>query len=418
VARVAVGSVMYLGDVAPYLAIAAELGRRGHDVVGVFPEGFRALSEGAPFRFHPYGLDASPAALHADPEHQRLVQHPFRNLVPYTRLLMARGLLDDVEGGITSLRSALDGVDAVVTHPTFASVAVPLAKAQGIPVVCGQLFPMTMPTAAWGPPAGRASLPVRGRLARTAWAGMEVGADRLFGGRRINEEVRRPLGVPARRGAATSAWDEADRTVLLASRHWFDASPSDWPGCAWGGFTAWSPPGAALPPEVDAYLDDGPPPVLVTLGTSAASDAADRFRRLRDDLLAVGERPLLLTGSTVELGSLGDEPGVFPFAPIDLVAPRCAAAVLSGALGSVGAAARAGIPTVVHPQLFDQLWNAGQAERLGTGVHARSTRKVASAVRRVLDDASYARRAKQLAAAMEGEDGASACADAVEQLLG
>ena len=205
--------------------------------------------------------------------------------------------------------------------------------------------------------------------------------------------------------------------MLLASEHWFGPAPADWSGYRWGGFTAWAPPGAALDSEVVRYLDDGKPPILVTLGTSAASDAADRFRRLRDDLLAIGERPLLLTGTTVELGALVEEPGVFPFAPIDLVAPRCSAAVLSGALGSLAATARAGLPTVVHPQLFDQVWNAGQAERLGIGLHARSTRRVAGAVRRVLDDPDVGRRAHELAKAMEGEDGASACADAVEDLL-
>src|SRR5258708_1887646 len=92
-----------------------------------------------------------------------------------------------------------------------------------------------------------------------------------------------------RRGATTSAWTEADRTVLLASEHWFGESPVDWASYRWGGFTAWAPAGAALDSEVARYLDDGKRPILVTLGTSAASDAADRFRRPRNDLLAIGE---------------------------------------------------------------------------------------------------------------------------------
>lgn len=407
---------MYLGDVAPFLAVARELGDRGHDVVGVFPEGFRQLAKDEPFAFHPYALDASPAVLHADSEHQRIVQHPFRNVFAFGKLLMERGLLDDVDGALESLRAGFDGADAVVTHPIFASIAVPVAHSMGIPVVCGHLFPMTIATEAWGPPAGRRSVPVRGRIARTAWAAVDTGSDRVFAGARVNK-VRRRLGATPRRGAATSAWTEADRTVLLASEHWFGPSPADWSAYRWGGFTAWAPAGAALDPEVVRYLDDGNPPVLVTLGTSAASDAGERFRRLRDDLLAIGERPLLLTGTTVDLGALADEAGVFGFAPIDLVAPRCSAAVVSGALGSLAAAARAGLPTVVHPQLFDQVWNAGQAERLGIGVHARSTRQVPGAVQRVLDDPDVARRARELARKMDGEDGAGACADAVENLL-
>ena len=408
-------SIMYLGDVAPFLAVARELGNRGHDVVGVFPEGYRGLADGEPFAFHPYALDASPATLHADPEHQRIVQHPFRNVLAFGKLLMERGLLDDVDGAIASLEAGFDGADVVVTHPMFASAAVPVARSMGIPVLCGHLFPMTIPTSDWGPPAGRRSVPIRGRMARAAWSGLDRGSDLVFAGRRV-DEVRQRLGVASRRGAATSAWTEADATVLLASAHWFGSQPEDWP-YPWVGFTRWAPPNAVLAPDIERYLDDGAPPVLVTLGTSAASDAADRFRRIRDDLLAVGERPLLLTGTTVELGSLADEPGVFPFAPIDLVTPRCSAAVISGALGSVAACARAGLPTVVHPQLFDQVWNAGQAERLGIGVHARATRRVASAVRHVLDDPGHARRARALADAMAGEDGAAGCADAVEALL-
>lgn len=71
----------------------------------------------------------------------------------------------------------------------------------------------------------------------------------------------------------------------------------------------------------------------------------------------------------------------------------------------------------MYPQLFDQVWNAGQAERLGIGVHARSARHVAGAVRRVLDDPDVVRRARTLAGKIKGEDGAAACADAVEHLL-
>ena len=171
---------MYLGDVAPFLAVARELGRRGHDVVGVFPEGFRPLAEGEPFAFHAYALDASPAVLHADPEHQRIVQHPFRNAFAFGKLLMERGLLDDVDGALASLGAGFAGVDAVVTHPVFASVAVPVAHSMGIPVICGHLFPMTIATEAWGPPAGRRSIPVHGRLARAAWAAIEVGSDRVL----------------------------------------------------------------------------------------------------------------------------------------------------------------------------------------------------------------------------------------------
>ena len=54
----------------------------------------------------------------------------------------------------------------------------------------------------------------------------------------------------------------------------------------------------------DAFLDDGAAPVLVTLGTSAATGAAERFRLLRDGLAAIGHRSVVLHGSSVDVGPL------------------------------------------------------------------------------------------------------------------
>jgi UDP:flavonoid glycosyltransferase YjiC (YdhE family) len=82
----------------------------------------------------------------------------------------------------------------------------------------------------------------------------------------------------------------------------------------------------------------------------------------------------------------------------------------------MAAAMTAGVPTVVHPQLFDQVWNGRRVEQLGVGVHARRARDVAPAVRRILGDPGYAERARALATRLAEEDGAGACADAVETL--
>ena len=110
-------------------------------------------------------------------------------------------------------------------------------------------------------------------------------------------------------------------------------------------------------------------------------------------------------------------PAARAFAPIDALLPRCRAAVVSGALGGVAAALTAGVPVVVHPQLFDQVWHGGQVERLGVGVMARRTARVGAGVRRVCDDAAYADRARAMAGRMADEDGAAATADVVESLL-
>jgi sterol 3beta-glucosyltransferase len=416
VARVAVTSAVYLGDVAPFLATARRLAERGHDVVAVLPEGFRTLVAGEPFGFHPYALDCSPAAMHADPRHERLMRHPFRNANRLGRYWVDRAFADDVEAAEASLRQGFAGADVVVTHPTFGMASIPVARSMGIPVLVGQLFPMMIPTRAWTPPIGARNPHLPAPLSSAAWWALRHGSGLAMRDDRTNT-LRRRLGQPSVRGAAGFTWLEADRTVVMASHHYYGESPPDWPPHTWGGFAHWEgPAGLGLDAGLAAHLADGPAKVLITLGTSAATGAAERFRVLHDSVAALGCRPIVLAGSTADVGSLSGLPGVVPFAPIAQVLPHCAVAVVSGALGGMAAAMRAGVPMVVHPQLFDQVWNGRRVEQLGIGAMARRPTDVATAVARILADQGFAARAEALAARMADEDGAGAAADAAEAL--
>ena len=60
--------------------------------------------------------------------------------------------------------------------------------------------------------------------------------------------------------------------------------------------------------------------------------------------------------------------------------PRCSAAVLSGALGSVAASLAAGIPVVIHPQLWDQFWHGRQVTKPGVGAIARKPATIAAMI--------------------------------------
>jgi rhamnosyltransferase subunit B len=206
--------------------------------------------------------------------------------------------------------------------------------------------------------------------------------------------------------------------VILASPHYYGDTPDDWPPLTWGGFSIWHGPARQrLEPDLDAHVAAGEPPVLVTLGTSAATDAGDRFARIAGDLDRAGLRSVLLVGDAANLGPLAGRPGAVAFAPVTQILPRCSVAVVSGALGGLAAALTAGVPVVVHPQLFDQLWNARRVEELGVGIGVKDVTRVGDAVQRIARDPTYAERARRLAVAMAGEDGPGAVVDAVESLL-
>ena len=231
--------------------------------------------------------------------------------------------------------------------------------------------------------------------------------------RAINR-YRRSLGVGRTRGAALLSWAGAERTVVLVSEHYFGEAPPDWRDSPMVGFSAWAGPAGHRPDEqVDHFLDDGDPPVLVCLGTSAATGAADAFATMAKGLRHRGLRPLLLVGDEANLAGVRDEPGAFTFAPVGSVAGRCAVAVVSGALGTLAACLTAGLPVVVLPQLFDQLWHGRRVEALGVGIIATNAARVPAAVERVLRDPSFRRRARDLGEKLRSEDGAAAVVDAV-----
>ena len=414
--RFVVCSAAYLGDVAPFVPVAEELSRRGHDVSFLAPEGYRSILEGRAFRFEPYALDFSASAMHADPRHERLMRHPWRNVVPWSRYLMAKGFADDPALAERSLRAALEGADAVVTHPTFGSVSIPMARSLGVPVAVGHLFPMMIPTDEWGPPVGPTNPRLGRRVNRLAWTAMIRGSAPLFRDREVNR-YRRGLGLSPFHGNAGWAWQEADATVILLSRAYFGEGGADWPPVTWGGFSIWDG-GGPVADEVSTFVDGGGSPVLVTLGSSAATGAGEAFARIGRDLDARGLRSLLLVGDAKNLGPLAGREGAFAFAPMVPLLPRCRVAVVSGALGGIAAALAAGVPVVVLPQLFDQVWHGRRVQDLGLGRLVKRPGDVAAAVAELLADPSQAGRSAAFAARLAGEDGSVALADAAEALAG
>jgi len=417
VARVVVTSCMYLGDTAPFVPVARRLHEAGHDVTFVAPEGFRSVMGPEPFDHAPYALDCSPVVLDNDPVHTRLMRHSFLNASRLATLWMDRAFADDPAAATASLRNNLEGANVVVTHPTMASVTLPVARSVGASVLVGHLFPMMIPTTSWAPPIGSRALRPPRPLNPAAWQVVRVGTQLLLRDRAINQ-LRRSCGLAPLRGNAGWAWTEADATVILASPHYFGSGAPDWPAVTWGGFSIWPDTAPPLDPELSAYVDAGPPPVVVTLGTSAAAGAGEKFAHIAADLDAAGFRSVLLVGHERNLASVASHPAAVAFAPLTSLLPRCSVAVVSGALGGLAAALTAGVPVVVHPQLVDQSWHARRVAELGVGLPARRTKDIGPTAARVASDPTFTERAQALAARMADEDAPGAVVDAVQHLLG
>ncbi len=169
-----------------------------------------------------------------------------------------------------------------------------------------------------------------------------------------------------------------------------------------------------LPPGDD-------PLVLVAPSTSQDPDG----QLLRATLEGLAREPVRVLASTNRRAPAEPLPVPANARLVDWVSytrtmPRCAAVVCHAGHGTVARALASGVPIVACPYAGDMAENSARIRWAGVGVSLprrfHTARGVRLAVRRLLADPSYTRRARELGAWSQQNDGAAAAADAVEGL--
>lgn len=184
------------------------------------------------------------------------------------------------------------------------------------------------------------------------------------------------------------------------------------------------PQQGALPPEVEAFLEAGPPPVYIGFG-SMKSLAPRRLTRLLVRAAQAAERRLLLGSGWAGLGAGALPEGCLAVGslPHELLFPRVAAAVHHGGAGTTATAARAGTPQVVVPHFGDQFYWANRVHKLGLGPRPLlrpilTARALTRRLRQAVSDPACRERCGILAEGLRATDGVQKAVDAIEQALG
>jgi UDP:flavonoid glycosyltransferase YjiC (YdhE family) len=439
-AKIVFHSMAHRGDVFPYVPMASELARRGHDVTYVVPREFHPSFAAEPFRCVHSGTDFSPRTL--DEHGPYIARWGMRFGGAFVmRLYFGTFTIPHLDELFEAVDAEVADADLVVAHPAAALIGAMACERRGVPWVSADLFPMLVPTAVEAP-AGLPDLGRRGN--RLLWrVARSPRLDRLSSGDAF-KAFRRRLGLPV-----PDDWNVIDArrsphlNLGLASRHYVEPR-EDWPdGYRLVGFTHWSGPGGGeLPDDVRAFLDAGPPPVVVTLGTSGASARPELFERAAAALSELGLRGLFLTsneavadrlravagtagragaggagGTPNGTGAAGDPVGIWPFVPLAAVLPRARAVVQSGAHGTNALTLAAGLPSAIVPCLFDQRWHGRRQAELGTGILVRRDRRLRDAIARLVSDPSLADRARVLGERIRTEDGTATACDEIDALL-
>jgi UDP:flavonoid glycosyltransferase YjiC (YdhE family) len=415
-ARILLASWGSFGDVYPYVGLALALRDRGHHPVIATAEFYRPLIESFGFEFRAMGPMIDPA----DHATVKRLLDPVRGADALIKGL----LLPSLEADYAMLDEAARRADLMLTHPiTFAAPIV--AQVRRVPWVSSVLAPMSFFSATDVPVLAPA--PYLAGLDRFgSWYGRIVSRFVRASTVRWMEPVfalRRRLGLAAGGHPLFEGQFSPTLTLALFSRVLASPQP-DWPpNVAVTGAVFYNGP-ELLPPEIEAFLEAGPPPVVFTLGSSAVA-AAGRFYEERVEAVRhLGVRAVLLTGGferNVPRAGLTDDTLVVDRAPHQLLFPRAAAVVHPGGAGTLAQALRAGRPMLVVPHAHDQPDNAARASRLGVARTVRQpryrARRVARELEQLLSDRRMHACAEDTAAIVRSEGGAVAAAAALDALL-
>lgn len=419
--RIVLSNIGTFGDINPLVALALELKRRGHTPVMTLPEIYRPKIEPLGLEFHRLRPDI-------DPKDTRLV-----------------AMIYDVKKGTeTGLREFLfpslhetyeDLLDAA-TKPARADLMLlgelnyagpVVAEVTGIPWASYVLAPFSF-FSAYDPPV----LPPYPKLARMdrALPGMGRTIRRVahFVTRKWPEPIyalRRELGLPPGPNPIFDAKHSPWLVLALFSRA-LGEEQKDWPPHTLiAGFCYYDSDAgnAALPEKLEAFLHAGEPPVVFTLGSAAVLAAGKFYEHSAQAAMRMGRRAVLLIGDDERnrpTAKLPDSICVTQYAPFTALFPRAAMVVHQGGVGTVAQCLRAGRPMVIMPYSHDQPDNARRMRRLGVArVIQRDDyepERVAETVSAMLDDKSYAERARSVAELVNSEHGVNAACDALEKL--
>ncbi|WP_336670189.1 glycosyltransferase [Tsukamurella sp. USMM236] len=394
------------GDVVPLTGLARRLGSDGHDVVLAAQEPYRAEVAGAGVAYAPLPRDTRAATL-ASPAAQALVDgarmRPSKDSLEEMR--------EELHGVGQAMAAAAEGSDLLLLEgPVGALLGRHVAAALGVPSA-GVMFQPASPTGDFSPPA----LGVRsyGRLGNRFvwWAGGF--AERVYAP--VIAELRRDLGLPAKPSRA-----ERDRPwpVLHPFSEHVLPRPTDWPEhVRVTGYLRPEPVGA-LGPDLEAFLSDGPPPVAVTLGSTATANGAALSEIVAEAAAAAGVRAVVQRG-WAGLEPVGEHVLVVDDVPRALLFPRCAAVIHHCGAGTTAAALHAGAPSIPVPGIMDQPFWARRLHRLGAGTaplprHSLTADGLTGALRTV---GQLRPAAERLGAALRAEDGAGRAAAAITDLF-
>lgn len=346
--KIAIPTIGSRGDVQPFIALAQGLVQAGHVVTLASHPVMKTLVESHGVTFAPIGPDINLA------EEVAAIRHHARNT--------AIGLIRGMRFGFDMLERSHDDIlvqcrkaDLVIV-PTAVATGKNEAELSNLPYLSVTLMPWAIP---WSDP----DRPIFKRIVYSAIDGLV----RLITTRPLNRIRKRQGLPPVGEEGFTSAhlnlvpvspavfppnplWEPRHRIV----GYWFAEAPDEW----------------EPPVDLLSFLENGSPPVLISLGAMSLGDGdALESASLFVNAIQQADVRAIIQGWEAGIKQLTLPPNIYATGSLShsWLLPHCAGVVHHGGYGTTSACLRAGIPALVIPHIADQFYWGQRVHELGVG---------------------------------------------------
>ncbi|WP_322815447.1 glycosyltransferase [Chloroflexus sp.] len=395
------------GDVQPFIALGAALYRAGHTPVLAAPARFASLAADHHITFLSLPGNVEVLARQIADESR---QQPLRLIGIISRFALPLGV--EVARRIQEAARSAD----MIVH-SFLTVALGhlYATQYGLPECAVDLFPF------FDPPAD---------IANIAWPTDRIGLtgrrfSHLFAHTIFRYTQSLSYRILHRRapdiGPSCLPWAKPGHQFGLLQAYSAALVPSGsapltvQTGSWWLESTNWQPP-----PDLQAFLADGPSPVVISFGSMATYDAPHMTRIILETLQRTRQRGIIQRGwAGLTPHQVPDPIYLADEMPHDWLLPQAVAMIHHGGAGTTASALRAGIPSVIVPFAADQPFWAWRAHKTGANpppipVSALSVERLSLALQQALDPVHRA-RAAMVSGRMRAEGGVAVAVQRIEQ---
>lgn len=351
------------GDVQPFAVLGNQLARQGHEVTLVTAKNFASLAKQFGLNFQP--VDADYQKIATSPEGEKLLKaNPWvigkninKLVIPLIEefLDVSYKLARQSDKVIFRPKTLADGFADQLAGKIIRASVVPAAQPT-------HAFPNPMLSGFWIPPV----------FNKLSYNFYKIPPKTLIP---IIREFRKKNHFPAK-------YREVPSPYLHGISPHFLPQPSDWPdNHIFTGFW-YSQAMTKIPEKVEQFLNQGPPPLLITFGSTPFYSKYTIEKLVMTILKEFGTRVILVKGwDTMQTSPIQQysEVCIAASLPYKLVLPRVKAVIHHGGIGTIAECLRAGKPMLTCPVLYpvgDQNFWGLQAYKLGAGIKPLPVKKM------------------------------------------